>query len=98
VLLEAHASGLAVVAVAEGGPCELVEDGVTGLVRPPDADALAGAVLDLARAPAARRRFARAGLRAVAGQSCERALRRLAEGYRRALGAPATAAPERRVA
>jgi glycosyltransferase involved in cell wall biosynthesis/predicted metal-dependent phosphoesterase TrpH len=98
VLLEAQASGLPVVAVAEGGPCELVEDGVTGLLRPPDAAALARAVLDLARVPAARRRLARAGRQAVAERSWERALAHLADGYRRALGEPATAAPERRVA
>ena len=98
VLLEAQASGLPVVAVAEGGPCELVEDGLTGLLRPPEADALADAVLFLAGAPAARRRIARAARAAVAERSWERALGRLADGYRRALGEPATAAPERRVA
>jgi glycosyltransferase involved in cell wall biosynthesis/predicted metal-dependent phosphoesterase TrpH len=98
VLLEAQASGLPVVAVAEGGPRELVEDGVTGLLRAADAGALADAVIDLARVPAARHRLARAGLAAVAERSWERALGRLAEGYRRALGEPATAAPERRVA
>jgi glycosyltransferase involved in cell wall biosynthesis/predicted metal-dependent phosphoesterase TrpH len=98
VLLEAQASGLAVVAVAEGGPCELVEDGVTGLLRAPAADALAAAVIELVRGPAARWRMARAARRAVAERSWERALGCLADGYRRAIGEPATAAPERRVA
>jgi glycosyltransferase involved in cell wall biosynthesis len=98
VLLEAQASGLPVVAVAAGGPCELVEDGVTGLLRPPEPGALAHALVELARVPAARRRLARAGLAAVAGRSWERALEALAAGYRRALGEPAAAAAERRVA
>ncbi|MDQ3770371.1 MAG: glycosyltransferase, partial [Actinomycetota bacterium] len=48
VLLEAQASGTPVVAVAEGGPTSIVEDGVTGRLRPADADALAGAVVELA--------------------------------------------------
>jgi len=98
VLLEAQASGLPVVAVDEGGPRELIEDGVTGLLRPAEAGPLAEALLDLARVPAARRRLAGAGRLAVAERSWERALGRLADGYRNALGEPATAAPERRVA
>jgi glycosyltransferase involved in cell wall biosynthesis len=98
VLLEAQASGLPVVAVDEGGPRELIEDGVTGLLRPAEAGPLAEALLDLARVPAARRRLSRAGRLAVAERSWERALGRLADGYRNALGEPATAAPERRVA
>jgi glycosyltransferase involved in cell wall biosynthesis/predicted metal-dependent phosphoesterase TrpH len=98
VLLEAQASGLPVVAVAEGGPRELVEDGVTGLLRPAEAGALADALVELARVPATRARLAHAALRAVAGRSWEQALGRLADGYRRALGEPATAAPQRRVA
>jgi glycosyltransferase involved in cell wall biosynthesis len=98
VLLEAQASGLPVVAVDEGGPQELVDDGVTGLLRPAAVGPLAEALLDLARVPAARRRLARAGRQAVAERSWERALERLADGYRNALGKPATAAPERRVA
>ena len=86
VLLEAQASGLPVVAVAEGGPCSIVEDGVTGRLCPPDAQALAGAVVDLAAAPLQRERLAQQALETVRERTWERALGRLAEGYRRALG------------
>jgi len=86
VLLEAQASGLPVVAVAEGGPCSIVEDGVTGLLRPADAAALADAVLELAGAPLLRERLAQRALDAVRERTWERALTRLADGYRRALG------------
>ncbi|MBA3860521.1 MAG: glycosyltransferase, partial [Solirubrobacterales bacterium] len=48
VLLEAQASGTPVIAVAEGGPTSIVEDGVTGRLCPADVDALAGAVVELA--------------------------------------------------
>jgi len=86
VLLEAQASGLAVVAVAEGGPCSIVEDGATGLLRPADADALADAVCELAASPLKRERLTRAALAAVTERTWERALGRLADGYHRALG------------
>jgi glycosyltransferase involved in cell wall biosynthesis len=85
VLLEAQASGLPVVAVAEGGPCSIVEDGVTGLLRPADATALATAVVDLAASPALRVRLARNALRAVKSRTWEAALGRLADGYRATL-------------
>jgi Glycosyl transferases group 1 len=86
VILEAQASGLPVVAVAEGGPRTLIEDGRTGLLRPADAEALADALCELAAAPALRGRLAKAGLETVRGRTWERALERLAEGYRLALG------------
>jgi glycosyltransferase involved in cell wall biosynthesis/predicted metal-dependent phosphoesterase TrpH len=86
VLLEAQASGLPVIAVAEGGPCSIVADGVTGLLRPADATALADAVVALAADPGERARLAAAARAAVAERTWERALQRLADGYRRALG------------
>jgi glycosyltransferase involved in cell wall biosynthesis/predicted metal-dependent phosphoesterase TrpH len=86
VLLEAQASGLPVVAVAEGGPCSIVDDGETGLLRAPDAGALANAVVALAADPRERARLARNARAAVAERTWDRALERLAAGYRRALG------------
>lgn len=54
-LLEAMARGKPVVATAVSGPCEIVEDGRTGLLVPPkDANAMAKALLDLLRDPARR--------------------------------------------
>ena len=88
VILEAQASGLPVLAVAEGGPLSLIEDGVTGLLRPADAGALAEALLELAAAPLRRRALAAAALTAVRGRTWERALELLAGGYERALERP----------
>lgn len=48
VVVEGMASGRPVIATAHGGPCELIEDGVTGLlVTPGDAEALAAAIRSL---------------------------------------------------
>jgi glycosyltransferase involved in cell wall biosynthesis len=85
VILEAQASGLPVVAVAAGGPLSLIQNGVSGLLCPPDAEALADAVLQLAGSPRLRTRLARAGLAAARQRTWEQALERLAGGYRRAL-------------
>jgi glycosyltransferase involved in cell wall biosynthesis/predicted metal-dependent phosphoesterase TrpH len=85
VLLEAQASAVPVVAVAEGGPCSIVTDDVTGLLRPADPGALAQAVHDLARLPFQRERLARGALSAVRERTWEAALARLADGYRAGL-------------
>ncbi len=89
VILEAQASGLPVIAVAAGGPLSLIEDRVSGLLREPDAGALAEAVLELADSPLLRERLARAGLASVAERTWEHALERLGDGYGRALRGPA---------
>ncbi|QEC47817.1 glycosyltransferase [Baekduia soli] len=86
-LLEAQASGLPVVAVAEGGPCCIVADGVTGLLRPADTAALAEAVRGLAADPARRRALGEAARAAVHERTWDASLLRLAAGYHRALGA-----------
>ena len=65
-VLEAMASGLPVVATAVGGTPEVVVDGVTGLLVPPqDPGALAQAIGHLLRDPDLRRRMGRAGRRRV---------------------------------
>lgn len=93
VILEAGASGLPVVAVAEGGPAALVENRHTGLLCRPDPDHLAGALLQLASSPALRHQLGAAAVTAARGRSWERALSQLAAGYRRALDATPAAAP-----
>ena len=62
VLLEAMARGIPVVATAVSGPCEIVEDGQTGLLVPPkDPDAMAKALVELLKDPGRRARMGRQG-------------------------------------
>ncbi len=89
VILEAAASGLPIVAVAEGGPAALIENRHTGLLCRPDADHLAGTLLQLAASPALRRALGEAAVRSARDRSWERSMAQLAAGYRRALDAAA---------
>jgi glycosyltransferase involved in cell wall biosynthesis/predicted metal-dependent phosphoesterase TrpH len=94
VILEAAASGLPVVAVAEGGPAALIESRHTGLLCTPDPDHLAGALLQLAASPQLRRQLGSAAALAARERSWERSMGQLAAGYGRALDAAATARPQ----
>ncbi len=85
VILEAQASGLPVVAVAEGGPTSLILDGETGLLAEPSTEALAGALLSVVRAPALRERLRKTALAMVKERTWDASLRQLASGYRSAL-------------
>ncbi len=97
VVLEAGASGLPVVAVGEGGPAALIENRHTGILCQPDADHLAGAVLQLTASPALRSRLGEAAQGVAATRSWGRAMEQLGNGYRRALAEPAASrqAPSR---
>ncbi|MGD1058727.1 MAG: glycosyltransferase [Solirubrobacteraceae bacterium] len=85
VILEAQASGLPVVAVAEGGPLSLIDDRIDGLLCEADAARLSDAVLELAGAPLLREQLAAGALRSARNRTWERTLERLADGYQRAL-------------
>lgn len=61
VLIEAMACAVPVLAVAEGGPCDIVQHGVTGLLAPADAAALAAALATLLDDAAYRTTMGQAG-------------------------------------
>jgi glycosyltransferase involved in cell wall biosynthesis/predicted metal-dependent phosphoesterase TrpH len=98
VVLEAQASGLPVVAVDRGGPASLIEHGETGLLAPPEVNALADAVVAITNTPLLAERIGRAALSAVRGRSWEASLDRLATAYRIALAGEADQRLERGVA
>jgi glycosyltransferase involved in cell wall biosynthesis len=93
VILEAGASGLPVIAIAEGGPAALVENRHTGLLCRPDADHVAGSLLQLAASPELRTKLGSAAVRGARARSWERSLSQLAAGYRLALDGAAVAVP-----
>ncbi len=69
-LQEAGASGLPVVAPAQGGPLDIVADGETGFLVPPDSSGpLVDAVARLAYDPALRERMGRASRARLLGRS-----------------------------
>jgi len=66
VIVEAMAMKKPVVAVRNGGPSEIIEDGKTGyLVRPGDIENMAGAVIDLIRNPNMRKEMGKRGRKKV---------------------------------
>jgi glycosyltransferase involved in cell wall biosynthesis len=88
VILEAGASGVPTVAVAEGGPASLVEHRCTGLLCAPDPEEVAGSILQLASSPLLRRNLGAAAVHASAARSWERSLDQLAVGYQRCIAMP----------
>jgi glycosyltransferase involved in cell wall biosynthesis/predicted metal-dependent phosphoesterase TrpH len=82
VIVEAQASGLPVVAVAEGGPASLIQQGETGLLSQADPEALAKELLRLAGDDLLYERIRRAALASVRGRTWDVALEQLAAGYR----------------
>lgn len=91
VILEAMALGKPVVASDLGGPSEMIEDGVTGILVPPDShEQLAEGILALLRAPDRRAEMGKAGaVRAHKEFTVERMARRFEDVYA-AMTAPAT--------
>jgi glycosyltransferase involved in cell wall biosynthesis/predicted metal-dependent phosphoesterase TrpH len=85
VVVEAQASGLPVVAVAEGGPATLIEHGETGLLAPPDSRVLAAELLRLASSSLLRERISKTAQLAVGGVTWEAALDQLGAAYRTVL-------------
>jgi glycosyltransferase involved in cell wall biosynthesis len=96
VLMEAASQGLATVATRVSAVPELVEDGVTGVLVPPeDSAALAAALESLIRAPSRRLFLGRAAERRVRERfSCAAGIDALAARF----GLPRHADPRRRVA
>ena len=99
-VLEAMAMGKPVVATTAGGLPEIVRDGETGLLVPPDdPDALARAVIRLVQDPLQRRKLGEGGRDRVAAHfTVEAMIGRLASVYRELLGgAPLPCPPPPRV-
>lgn len=85
VVVEGMAVGLAVVAANAGGPAEVVDDGVTGLLCPPgDADALAAALQRLAADPVLRHRLGEAARKRARDFTADRIAPHVMDVYRQA--------------
>src|SRR5262249_1505501 len=88
VIAEAMAMGRPVVATNAGGPTEIIEDGRTGFLVPPqDDEALAARIITLLQDPAMAERIGEAGRRTVVERfSAESHARGVKDVYMQALG------------
>ncbi|TKJ23131.1 hypothetical protein A6V29_05585 [Blastococcus sp. CCUG 61487] len=83
VVVQGMAHRLPVVATAAGGPLEIIDDGVTGLLYPPgDTHELARILSWLAVSPESRERLAAAGMEAGAAYAVARIVPKIEELYR----------------
>jgi glycosyltransferase involved in cell wall biosynthesis len=84
VVVEGMAAGLPVIAAADGGPVEIIDDGRDGLLTPPgDVDALADALRSLRDNPARRARLGAAARTSSSRFSPEAAAQTLSTMYAR---------------
>jgi glycosyltransferase involved in cell wall biosynthesis len=91
VVIEGMASGVPVIAAAAGGPTEVIQDEVSGLlVEPNDAVALAKALRRLAEDPGLRARLGAAGQTASREFTPERTAEQLLQLYEQLLGGDVT--------
>jgi glycosyltransferase involved in cell wall biosynthesis len=82
VVAEAMAAGVPVIASAAGGPMELIQDGVSGVLFPPrDVHALAAKMLTLAGDPDSRQELALGGRRRAREFSSSEAAKRVLGVY-----------------
>ncbi|WP_435016650.1 glycosyltransferase family 4 protein [Tundrisphaera sp. TA3] len=88
VVLEALASGLPAVAIRAGGVADIIRDGATGCLIPPDAPPgrMAEALIDLVDDPTRRRRMAEAARDYALDQSWDAIMGRLRDRYLAAAG------------
>jgi glycosyltransferase involved in cell wall biosynthesis len=87
VVVEAMAAGTPVIATAVGGPTEIIEEGVDGLLVPPrEPELWADAVTSLIEDQQLRERIASGGRRTAARFSTNRHVAQVVDVYREVLG------------
>lgn len=91
-ILEAMACRTPVIGVPEGAAPDFIDSGVSGFLVPHDAEALADAIVDVARMPKPRwRAMSQAAFERVQGQSWDRSTERFESVLRELVRAPAQA-------